>query len=106
MAAAVNPSARSLCRPPSGQPATRVQGTWNTPPMLTRTARRFSGSQQDGDSSTASMPSAAALRKIAPTFAASTMSSSTAMRRAPAQISSISGIGRRRMAHSTPRVSG
>ena len=38
--------------------------------MLTRTARRQSGSQQDGESSTASMPSAAAPRKMAPMLVA------------------------------------
>jgi hypothetical protein len=36
--------------------------------MLTRTLRRYSGSAQVGESSTASMPSAAAQRKIAPIF--------------------------------------
>ena len=50
--------------------------------MLTRTARRQSGSQQEGERSTASMPSAAALRKIAPMLVESTMPSSTATRRA------------------------
>lgn len=44
----------------------RAQGTWNTVPMETRDARRNSGSWQAGVSSTASMPRAAALRKMAP----------------------------------------
>lgn len=48
--------------------------------MLTRTARRVSGSQHVEVSSTASMPSAAAERKIAPMFVASTTFSKTAMR--------------------------
>ena len=46
----------------------RAQGTWNTVPMATREARRNSGSWQEGVSSTASMPKAAALRKMAPMF--------------------------------------
>ena len=72
--------------------------------MLTRTARRHSGSQHPGESSTASMPSAAALRKMAPMLVESTMFSSTATRFAPAQTSStLRGAGRR-MAQSTPRV--
>ena len=73
--------------------------------MLTRTARRLSGSQQLGVSSTASMPSAAADRMIAPTLVESTTFSSTATRRAPAAISLKSRGAGRRMAHSTPRVS-
>ena len=74
--------------------------------MLTRTARRFSGSQQLGLSSTASTPSAAAERKIAPMLVVSTMPSSTATRRASRQSASAPGSGLRRMAHSTPRVRG
>ena len=73
--------------------------------MLTRTARRVSGSQHVGLSSTASMPSAAAERKIAPMFVASTTLSSTAIRFAPAMTSvGLFGAGRR-IAHRTPRVS-
>ncbi len=83
-----------------------VQGIWNTVPMLTRTARRYSGSLQEGVSSTASIPSAAAERKIAPTFVGFMISSSTAMRLAPSSTVSSDGSGRRRMAQSTPRVSG
>ena len=48
-------------------------------------ARRQSGSQQEGVSNTASICSAAAERKIAPTLVESTIFSSTATRRAPAQ---------------------
>ena len=55
--------------------------------------------------STASIFSAAALRKMAPTLVESTMPSSTATRRALRQTSStLRGSGRRN-AHSTPRVS-
>ena len=104
------PIARRRESPASGQSAAlspmRAQGTWNTAPMLTRTARRFSASQVVGVSSTASTPSAAAERKIAPTFVASTMPSSTATRRAPRQASSGAGSGFLFMAQSTPRVSG
>ena len=73
--------------------------------MLTRTARRHSGSQQDGVSKIASMPSAAAERKIAPIFVESTMFSNTATRRASESSVSASGSLGLRMAHSTPRVS-
>ena len=52
------------------------------------------------------MPSAAAERKIAPTFVGFITSSSTATRFAPAQTVSAAGSGRRRMAQSIPRVSG
>ena len=62
----------------------RVHGTWNTVPIDTRTLRRYSGSAHRGVTSTASTPSAAQLRKIAPTLVWSTMSSRTATRRAPA----------------------
>ena len=91
MAATVKPWSRSTCRSP-GQASSRAHGTWNTVPMLTRTLRRYSGSPQRGETRTASMPRAAAERKIAPTLVWSTMSSSTATRRAPAR-SSGSGTG-------------
>ena len=62
---------------------------------LTRTARRQSGSQQEGLTRTASMFSAAALRKMAPTLVESTMPSSTATRQAFRQSSStVRGFGR------------
>ena len=73
--------------------------------MLTRTARRLSGSEHDGVSKIAPTPKAAAERKIAPMFVLSTMFSSTATRRAPAQSVSGSGSCGRRMAHRIPRVS-
>ena len=73
--------------------------------MLTRTARRWRGSQQVGVTSTPSMWRAAAERKMAPTLVGSTMPSSTATRLAPAHSSSTAGREGRRMAHSTPRVS-
>ncbi len=50
----------------------------NTVPIETRMARRYHGSQHVGSSSRAWMPSAAALRKIAPMFSWSLMPSSTA----------------------------
>ena len=82
-----------------------VQGTRKMLPIETRTARRFSGSHDVGVSSTASMPKAAAERKMAPMFVVSTTLSMTTMRRAPWQTdSTLRGWGRR-MAQSTPRVS-
>ena len=73
--------------------------------MLTLTARLQSGSQQVGVSSTASIPSAAAERNIAPIFVESHTASSTAIRRAPQSTSSsVFGLGLR-IAHSAPRVS-
>src|SRR6202453_5054537 len=51
-----------------------------TAPIETLTARRYSGSAQRGDRITASTPRAAAHRKMAPTLAWSTRSSSTRMR--------------------------
>jgi hypothetical protein len=56
-------------------------------PMLTRMARRYSGSAHRGLIRTASMPSAAAERNTAPRLVWSTISSSTATRRAPARTS-------------------
>ena len=61
--------------------------------METRTARRFKGSQQVGENSTASIFSAAALRTIAPRFEASTTPSSTATRFASDRIVSGAGSG-------------
>ena len=81
-----------------------VHGTWNTVPMLTRTARRYSGSLPSAVSRTASMPSAAAERKIAPMFVGFITFSSTAMRRAPRHTSSTEHSLGRSMAHSIPRV--
>ena len=73
--------------------------------MLTRMARRQRGSQQLGDTSTPSIPRAAAQRNTAPTLEGSARFSSTATRRAPRHTSSgVSGAGRA-MAHRTPRVS-
>ena len=109
IAAVRKPSARSRAIPRSGQsPGASpmyVHGTWNTVPMLTRTARRQNGSQQVGVARMASTPSAAAERKSAPTFVESATPSSTATRRAPAQTASTSGSCGRRIAQSTPRVS-
>ena len=68
-------------------------------------ARLFSGSHDVVVSSTASMPKAAADRKIAPMFVVSVTPSITTMRRAFLQMSStLPGTGRF-MAHSTPLVS-
>ena len=61
-------------RPRATPPARRTSrssarsGMANTAPMDTLTARRYSGSAQRGDRITASMPNAAAHRKIAPTL--------------------------------------
>ena len=75
-------------------------------PILTLTARRYRPSQQAGVSSTASMPSAAAERKMAPRLVGFIMFSNTAIRRAPEQMAPASGSFGLRMAQSTPRVSG
>ena len=72
--------------------------------MLTRAARRYKGSLPASVSSTASMPSAAALRKIAPMFVGFITFSSTATRRASRQSASAGGSARRRMQQSMPRV--
>ena len=103
MAAVTKPISRSVPvqSPSSGR---YVHGTRNTLPMLTREARRYSGSLPCWVSSTASMPSAAAHRKMAPTLVGFITFSSTAMRRAPAQTSATEGSAGRRMAHSMPRV--
>ena len=68
-AAVTKPASRRRATPSHAQSRAlpmRAQGTWNTVPMETRDARRNSGSWQAGVSSTASMPRAAALRKMAP----------------------------------------
>ena len=101
-AAETNPAARSAATP-SGHGSIRVHGTWNTVPIDTRTERRYSGSAQRGVTSTASTPSAAADRNAAPTLVWSTMSSSTATRRAPASTSATAGRGGRCIAASAPR---
>ena len=73
--------------------------------MLTLIERRYSGSLLALVSTTASMPRAAAERKMAPTFVGFMTSSSTATRRALLQISSTVGSFGRYMAQSIPRVS-
>ena len=85
-------------------PSSHVQGTKNTDPIDTRTARRLSGSQELRVSRTASMPNAAAERNIAPMLVVSTTLSMTTMRRALQQTSSSARGCGRRMAQSTPRV--
>ena len=72
--------------------------------MLTRLARRYRGSLPAAVSSTASIPNAAAERKMAPMLVGFITFSSTAIRRDLAQISSTVGSGGRRMAQSIPRV--
>ena len=70
-AAVEKPSERSSGTPSAAQARSlpmRVHGTWNTVPIDTRAARRYSGSWHDGVTSTASMPSAAAERNTAPMF--------------------------------------
>ena len=71
------PSARS------STDAIRVHGIRSTCPIDTRTQRRYSGSEHSASSSTASTPSAAALRNSTPRFSWSLTRSSTATRRAP-----------------------
>ncbi len=80
------------------------QGTKNTDPMLTLMARRLSGSHDVGVSITASIPSAAAERNIAPIFVVSTTESiMTILCDVLHRDDGEEGCGRR-MAHSTPRV--
>jgi hypothetical protein len=66
-ATVVKPAAETRGTAPY-QSSKRANGTVNTAPMATLTARRYSGSAHLGANSTASMPRAAALRKAAPTF--------------------------------------
>ena len=82
-----------------------VHGTWNTVPMLTLAARRYNGSLQPPVNNTASIPNAAAERKIAPTFVGFTTFSRTAMRLAFPHKSSIFGNALLRMAQSIPLAS-
>ena len=100
MAAVRKPSLPKSLREPSIQ----VHGIRKTVPIDTLTARRFSGSQELRVSSTASIPKAAAERKIAPMLVVSTTPSITTMRRAPRQTSAILRTAGRRMAQRTPRV--
>ena len=72
--------------------------------MLTRTALRYSGSLPCEVSSTASIPSAAAERNIAPMFVGFITFSSTAILCAPSHIASGSGSSGRSIAHSIPLV--
>lgn len=65
----------------------------------------MSGSHVSRVSSTASTPSAAAERNMAPMFVVSVTPSITATRRAPRHTSAAAASGGRRMAQSTPRVS-
>ena len=101
-AATVKPSSRSMSTPP-GQGSIRVHGTWKTVPIETRIALRYSGSAHRGVTSTASTPSAAALRMAAPTFVWSTMSSRTSTRRASASRSAGAQSAGRCIAASAPR---
>lgn len=68
MAAVRKPNSPSVSRGPS----IHVHGTRKTVPIETRTARRFRGSQELRVNSTASMPRAAAERKMAPILVVST----------------------------------
>ena len=72
--------------------------------MLTRVQRRYSGSLHSGVRSTASIPSAAAERKMAPTLVGFITRSSTTTRLALAHTCSTAGSSLRFMAHSIPRV--
>ena len=100
MAAVVKPNSFSCPIPPSSH----VHGTRKTDPMDTLIARRLSGSHELRVNSTASIPSAAALRNMAPIFVVSTTPSMTTIRRASRQTSFSSGSFGRRIAHNTPRV--
>src|SRR5574344_453719 len=73
-------------------------------PMLTRTERRQSGLQHPGVTRTASILSAAAERKMAPTFVDSVTSSKIAIRLLSLQIDCTEGSVGRYIAQSTPRV--
>ena len=64
------------------EPSIHVHGIQKTAPIDTLTARRFNGSQELRLSNTASIPNAAAERKIAPILVASTTPSITTIRRA------------------------
>lgn len=89
IAAVLYPSLCSTSIAPSGQHAflsKYVHGIWNTVPMLTRLALRYSGSAQADVKRTASIPSAAAERKIAPTFVGFTTFSKIATRLAFAEL--------------------
>ena len=101
IATVLNPSSPSDCTGASSH----VHGTRKTEPIDTRTARRLSGSHELEVSSTASMPSAAAERKIDPTLVASTTLSTTTTLLAPRHTYATVGVSLRRMAQSTPRVS-
>ena len=85
-------------------PLSHVQGTLNTVPILTLTARRLRGSQLSGVNNTPSTPKAAADRNIAPMLVVSQTPSITASRRASRQISSTEGKTGRSKAQRTPRV--
>ena len=100
MATDLKPAARrSSCRC-----SVHVHGTRNTDPIDTLTARLLSGSHESAVTSTASMPSAAAERKMAPMLVLSTTPSITATLWASPHTSLTVGMDLRRMAHSTPRV--
>ena len=94
----------SLCSS-LGEPSNQAHGIRKTDPIETLTARRFNGSQELRVSNMASIPRAAAERKIAPMLVVSTTPSMTAIRRAPLHISSTLFDVGRCMAQRTPRVS-
>ena len=94
----------SLCSDSMGA-SSQVQGIRKTLPIDTLTARRFRGSQVSRVRMTASIPKAAADRKIAPIFVVSVTPSMTTTRRASRRTSLTDGICFRRMAQRTPRVS-
>ncbi len=101
-ASRVKPASRTESRP-LGQVSSRAYGTENTAPMETLTLRRYSGSAQSGDNSTASMPRAAAERKIAPMLVWSFTDSMTTTRRAERSSSPAVGSGLRCMEARAPR---
>ena len=83
----------------------QVHGTRNTVPIDDSHSPAVQGSQDVGVTSTASIPRAAAERKMAPILVVSTTPSITATRLALQHTSSTLGGAGRRIAQSTPRVS-
>ena len=90
---------------PASSSPRKVQGIWNTVPMLTLAALRYRGLLQPGVRRTASILRAAAERMTAPTLVGFMTFSRTAMRRAFLHSSSARGRSLRRMAHRSPLVS-
>ncbi len=93
----------ALFRPVGGVVPTCAHGTWNTVPMLTRTARR-KGSQQDGVISTASMTKRQPCGR-SPPHSCNPRCPQAPPPGAASRIPPLRAGAWWRMAHSTPRVS-